>query len=201
MRTAVGRYPVALFDEDEMRNLIAAVAFAAEKHRNQRRKDPDASPYINHPIALIEVLANEANVEDETVLVAAVLHDILEDTDTSAEELANYFGQVVADIVCEVSDNKTLSKNERKQLQIEHASNSSRPAKLIKIADKICNLRDLAKTPPVGWSEERKQAYFDWAKAVVDQLRGVHPTLEQLFDDACRGRTDEPHRWDQRGGG
>ncbi|VVE19953.1 HD domain-containing protein [Pandoraea terrigena] len=184
-----------------MRNLIAAIAFAAEKHRNQRRKDPDASPYINHPIALIDVLANEAYVEDETVLVAAILHDILEDTDTSAEELANCFGQIVADIVCEVSDNKTLSKNERKQLQIEHASNSSRPAKLIKIADKICNLRDLANTPPVGWSEERTQAYFDWAKAVVDQLRGVHPTLERLFDNACRGRRGEPHRWDQRDAG
>ncbi|VVE48496.1 HD domain-containing protein [Pandoraea commovens] len=181
-----------------MRNLIAAIAFAAEKHRNQRRKDPDASPYVNHPIALIEVLANEANVEDETVLVAAILHDTLEDTDTSAEELANFFGQVVADIVCEVSDDKTLSKNERKQLQIQRASNSSRLAKLVKIADKICNLRDLTSAPPVGWSEERKQAYCDWAKAVVDQLRGVHPTLEQLFDEAYLTSNRERHRWNPR---
>jgi GTP diphosphokinase / guanosine-3',5'-bis(diphosphate) 3'-diphosphatase len=169
-----------------MNKMIAAIAFAAEKHRHQRRKDADASPYINHPIALANVLANEAGIEDETVLIAAVLHDTIEDTNTSAQELEQRFGQAVADIVREVTDDKSLPKAERKQLQIEHATNASRRAKLVKLADKICNLRDLASSPPADWSAERKEAYFHWAKAVADQLRGVHPTLERLFDEAYR---------------
>jgi len=166
-----------------MNKLVAAIAFAADKHRNQRRKDREASPYINHPIALANVLANEASVEDERVLLAAVLHDTIEDTETTAQELIRLFGSEVADIVMEVTDDKTLPKAERKRLQIEHAAHISRRAKLVKLADKICNLRDIAKSPPVGWSLERRQEYFDWAKAVVDQLRGVHPELERLFGE------------------
>ncbi|MGF6764823.1 guanosine-3',5'-bis(diphosphate) 3'-pyrophosphohydrolase [Paraburkholderia sp. GAS33] len=169
-----------------MHRIIQAIAFAAEKHRGQRRKDRDASPYINHPIALANVLANEAGIEDESVLVAAVLHDTIEDTDTSEEEMAQLFGQAVVDIVNEVTDDKSLPKAERKRLQIERASQASREAKLVKLADKICNLRDLAGSPPADWSFERKQEYLRWAKAVVDQIRGVHPTLERLFDEAYR---------------
>ncbi|KGC43897.1 HD domain-containing protein [Burkholderia pseudomallei] len=172
-----------------MNKLVAAIAFAADKHRNQRRKDHEASPYINHPIALANVLANEAGVEDERVLIAAVLHDTVEDTETTEQELLRLFGKEVADIVMEVTDDKTLPKAERKRLQVEHATHISRRAKLVKLADKICNLRDVAKSPPADWSLERKQEYFDWAKAVVDGLRGVHPGLETLFDEAyCVGK-------------
>ncbi|CAJ3334256.1 HD domain-containing protein [Burkholderia pseudomallei] len=167
-----------------MNKLVAAIAFAADKHRNQRRKDHEASPYINHPIALANVLANEAGVEDERVLLAAVLHDTIEDTETTEQELVRLFGKEVTGIVMEVTDDKALPKSERKRLQIEHAPHISRRAKLVKLADKICNLRDIAKSPPVGWSVERRQEYFDWAKAVVDQLRGTHPGLEQIFDEA-----------------
>lgn len=170
--------------EKLMNNLVAAIAFAADKHRNQRRKDHEASPYINHPIALANVLANEAGIEDERVLVAAVLHDTIEDTETTEQELMRLFGKEVADIVTEVTDDKALPKAERKRLQVEHAAHISRRAKLVKLADKICNLRDIAKSPPVDWSVERKREYFDWANAVVDQLRGVHPSLERLFDEA-----------------
>jgi guanosine-3',5'-bis(diphosphate) 3'-pyrophosphohydrolase len=169
-----------------MHKVIQAIAFAAEKHRGQRRKDRDASPYINHPIALANVLANEAGIEDESVLVAAVLHDTIEDTETSEEEMAHLFGRAVVDIVNEVTDDKSLPKAERKRLQIERASQAGREAKLVKLADKICNLRDLAGSPPADWSVERKQEYLRWAKAVVDQIRGVHPTLERLFDEAYR---------------
>ncbi|MGF6937116.1 guanosine-3',5'-bis(diphosphate) 3'-pyrophosphohydrolase [Paraburkholderia sp. UCT70] len=167
-----------------MNKLIRATAFAADKHRNQRRKDADASPYINHPVALADVLANEGNVDDETVLIAAILHDTVEDTDTSMEELLVQFGQQVADIVAEVTDDKTLPKAERKRLQVEHAPHISRGAKLVKLADKICNLRDIAACPPANWSVERKREYFAWAKAVVDGLRGVHPVLEAVFEKA-----------------
>jgi guanosine-3',5'-bis(diphosphate) 3'-pyrophosphohydrolase len=158
------------------------MAFAADKHRNQRRKDAEASPYINHPIALVNVLANEGGVQDVTVLCAAVLHDTIEDTETTAGELRALFGDQVAAVVLEVTDDKSLDKAQRKQLQIEHAAHCSPQAKLVKLADKICNLRDLLTSPPADWSAERKQAYFDWAAAVVAGLRGVHPGLEAVFD-------------------
>ncbi len=171
-----------------MKLLIKALAFAADKHRNQRRKDADASPYINHPIDLANVLTNEAGIEDERVLMAAVLHDTIEDTETTEQELAKLFGQEVAAIVLEVTDDKSLAKAERKRLQVEHASAISRRAKLVKLADKICNLRDIVGSPPADWPVERKQEYFDWAKAVIDGMRGVHPELERVFDEVYRER-------------
>src|SRR5664279_3764659 len=169
-----------------MNLLLSAIAFAAHKHRDQRRKDLVASPYINHPIGLANLLANEAGIEDERVLIAAILHDTIEDTETTEQELIREFGKEVADIVMEVTDDKTLSKADRKRLQIEHAGTVSRRAKLVKLADKICNLRDIASSPPSDWSEARKHEYFGWAKAVVDGLRGVHPELEHLFDEAYK---------------
>ena len=161
---------------------IRAVAFAAEKHRNQRRKDADASPYINHPIALANVLANEGGVVDATVLCAAVLHDTIEDTETTADELKQLFGDKVTSIVLEVTDDKALAKEVRKEEQVRHAPHISTEAKLVKLADKICNLRDILASPPADWSAERKQAYFEWAARVVAGLRGVHPGLEAVFD-------------------
>jgi guanosine-3',5'-bis(diphosphate) 3'-pyrophosphohydrolase len=168
--------------------LVRALAFAAAKHRDQRRKDFQASPYINHPIALARILAEEGGVTDTPILCAALLHDTLEDTNTSAGELAAEFGPVVAGVVAEVTDDKTLSKSQRKSLQIEHAAHISRRAKLVKLADKIDNLRDVASAPPAGWTLARKQEYFDWAKAVIEELRGAHARLEAVFDEAYRQR-------------
>lgn len=170
---------------------LLALAFAAHKHRDQRRKDAAASPYINHPIALANVLSNEGGIDDERVLVAAVLHDTIEDTETTEQELIREFGQEVASIVMEVTDDKSLPKAERKRLQIEHAASISRRAKLVKLADKICNLRDVTHSPPADWPLLRRQEYFDWAKAVVDGLRGVHPALEHVFDQAYAARPTE----------
>jgi guanosine-3',5'-bis(diphosphate) 3'-pyrophosphohydrolase len=167
-----------------MQLFVDAVAFAADKHRAQRRKDAEASPYINHPIALAHVLAFEASVNDERVLVAAILHDTIEDTKTTFEELKERFGLSIAKIVAEVTDDKSLPKQKRKRLQIEHAPHLSRRAKLVKLADKICNLRDVATSPPIDWPMRRRRKYFDWAKQVVDGLRGAHPRLETLFDEA-----------------
>jgi guanosine-3',5'-bis(diphosphate) 3'-pyrophosphohydrolase len=162
--------------------LISALSFAAYKHRNQRRKDVEASPYINHPIALAHVLSVEGNVGDQDVLIAAILHDTLEDTKTTVAELRREFGKKIVGIVMEVTDNKKLHKSIRKRLQIEHAPKLSKPAKLVKLADKICNLRDVVSNPPTKWRLKRRRKYFDWAKSVVDGLRGVHPKLERLFD-------------------
>jgi guanosine-3',5'-bis(diphosphate) 3'-pyrophosphohydrolase len=172
----------------ELARLLKALAFAAHKHRDQRRKDPDASPYINHPIALADVLVNEGGVTDVEVLCAALLHDTVEDTATTPEELAGAFGERVARIVAEVTDDKTLPKAERKRLQVAHAGELSQEAKLVKLADKICNLRDVAERAPPSWDLARRREYFDWAKRVVDGLRGTHPQLEAAFDAAYRMR-------------
>jgi guanosine-3',5'-bis(diphosphate) 3'-pyrophosphohydrolase len=171
-------------DGEALRCILRALAFAAHKHRDQRRKDTAASPYINHPIALASVLCNEAQVTDVAVICGALLHDTLEDTDTTPAELESTFGAAIRDIVLEVSDDKTLTKSQRKQLQIDHAPDLSDEAKLVKLADKICNLRDVADHPPANWDLARRREYFDWAKRVVDRLRGVHPRLEAIFDEA-----------------
>jgi guanosine-3',5'-bis(diphosphate) 3'-pyrophosphohydrolase len=168
--------------------LLKALAFAAHTHRDQRRKDAGASPYINHPIALADVLVNEGGVSDIEVLCAALLHDTLEDTDTRQEELVNAFGSRVARVVAEVTDDKSLSSPERKRLQIEHAPKLSPEAKLVKLADKICNLRDIVERPPAKWDVQRRREYFDWAKRVVSGVRGVHPRLEAAFDEAFSKR-------------
>jgi len=172
----------------ELALLLKALAFAAHKHRDQRRKDAEASPYINHPIALADVLVNEGGITDVEVLCAALLHDTVEDTATTHEELLNAFGSRVARIVAEVTDDKALAKAERKRLQIEHAPGLSAEAKLVKLADKICNLRDVAERPPAKWDLERRREYFDWAKRVVAGVRGVQPRLEAAFDAAYARR-------------
>ena len=168
--------------------LLKALAFAAHKHRDQRRKDAEASPYINHPIALADVLVNEGGVTDTEVLSAALLHDTVEDTDTTPDELERVFGPRIARIVAEVTDDKNLPKAERKRLQVEHAATISPEAKLVKLADKICNLRDVVERPPASWDLARRTEYFDWAKSVVDRLRGAHPRLEKAFDAAYAKR-------------
>jgi GTP diphosphokinase / guanosine-3',5'-bis(diphosphate) 3'-diphosphatase len=161
---------------------VAAADFAARKHRRQRRKDEDASPSINHTLAVANLLAAEAGIRDAITLCAAVLHDTIEDTHTTATELEQNFGTQISHIVLELTDDKSLPKHVRKQLQIEHAPHLSRHAKSIRLADKICNLRDDVTSPPVGWSIHRCREYFEWASKVVNGVRGTHPTLESLFD-------------------
>ncbi|MFO1188844.1 MAG: HD domain-containing protein [Alphaproteobacteria bacterium] len=155
---------------DMFADFVRALAFASRKHSQQRRKDAAASPYINHPIALVSILAVEAGITDRDTLCAALLHDTIEDTGTSVEELVEAFGGTVASLVQEVTDDKRLPKAERKLRQIEHATHLSPKARLVKLADKIANLRDAADNPPANWSLARRQEYFDWAKQVVDQI-------------------------------
>ncbi len=162
--------------------LLQALVFAADKHRHQRRKGAEASPYVNHVIAVAAVLAGEASVVDEILLISAVLHDTIEDTKTTFEELANVFGGPVATLVKEVTDDKSLDKALRKRLQIENASTLSAEAKQLKIADKICNIRDITVYPPADWSLERRRDYLIWAEQVVAGCRGINRQLEKAFD-------------------
>jgi GTP diphosphokinase / guanosine-3',5'-bis(diphosphate) 3'-diphosphatase len=173
---------------DELGLVLRAAQFAAHKHKDQRRKDTRATPYINHPIALAEVLHTDGGVQDPIVIAAALLHDTIEDTETSYDELRGAFGEEVADCVVEVTDVKFLGKEARKRLQVAKAARASARAQQVKLADKICNLRDILASPPAGWSLSRRQKYFDWAKEVVDNARGVNPKLERMFDRLYRQR-------------
>lgn len=168
----------------DLGRLFRALVFAADKHQTQRRKNAAASPYINHPIAVASVLATEVAVVDEVTILAAVLHDTIEDTETTPEELGRLFGADVLAVVAEVTDDKTFPKEVRKQLQIAHAAGASPKAKLLKIADKICNVRDVTSDPPADWSTERRREYLDWSERVVAGCRGVDATLDAVFDAA-----------------
>ncbi|RMF23870.1 MAG: bifunctional (p)ppGpp synthetase/guanosine-3',5'-bis(diphosphate) 3'-pyrophosphohydrolase, partial [Deltaproteobacteria bacterium] len=162
---------------------------SARKHRMQRRKGADALPYINHPIEVADLLANTGKIDDPAALVAAVLHDTIEDTETSAEELERLFGSEVRRLVECVSDDKSLPKAERKRLQIEHAPELPLGAKWIKLADLTCNVRDIAADPPADWPVERRRQYLAWAEQVASGCRGSNAELERAFDEAlAQGR-------------
>lgn len=166
--------------------LLQALDFAAQMHRNQRRKGADASPYINHPIQVAELLATVGGIDDAATLMAAILHDTIEDTTATREQLESRFGKEVTGLVLELTDDKLIKSDRRKMLQVEHAARLSDRAKAIKIADKTCNVRDIGSKPPPDWSVERRLAYFDWAEQVVAGCRGVNPALEASFDDSVR---------------
>lgn len=173
-------------DQTIAAQLLEALDFSAEKHRNQRRKDQDASPYINHPIKVAKTLANFGGVDDQVTLIAAILHDTIEDTGTNPDEIERKFGKEIRILVEEVTDNKSLPSAERKRHQIKHAPHISDRAKMIKIADKICNIQDIMENPPSDWSVERKQEYLEWSAEVVEGCRGCNPPLEHYFDEILR---------------
>jgi GTP diphosphokinase / guanosine-3',5'-bis(diphosphate) 3'-diphosphatase len=161
--------------------VVRALSFAAEKHRNQRRKSVEETPYIEHPITVMRILW-DGGVRDPVVLAAALLHDTLEDTDATSADLEQRFGQQVADVVQHCTDDKGLPKAERKRLTIVHAATAPARAQLVKLGDRIANCQDLAGAPPAGWSEARAGQYLDWSRQVVDAMRGVHAGLEARFD-------------------
>ncbi|XP_060115921.1 guanosine-3',5'-bis(diphosphate) 3'-pyrophosphohydrolase MESH1 [Heteronotia binoei] len=172
----------------EAARLLEAADFAARKHKEQRRKDPEGTPYINHPIGVACILAQEGGVTDVAVLQAALLHDTLEDTDTSPAELEERFGAEVRRLVQEVTDDKALPKAQRKRLQVQRAASKSPSARLVALADKLHNLRDLQRCTPAGWSEERVQEYFLWALEVVKGLRGTNAVLEEKLQQLFQAR-------------
>ncbi len=167
---------------NDLTKLLTAVDFAAKKHRSQKRKGSEEIPYINHPVEVASQISNIGDFHDIKVLCAAILHDTVEDTDATAEEIVEIFGADVCKMVLEVTDDKSLPKAERKLLQIEHSPHLSDGAKHIKLSDKICNIRDVTNDPPAFWSLERREDYLNWAEKVVAGVRGVNENLEGLFD-------------------
>jgi GTP diphosphokinase / guanosine-3',5'-bis(diphosphate) 3'-diphosphatase len=163
--------------------ILHAANFAARKHKGQQRKGADKAPYINHLLEVAEILSDTCGDDDLVLLLAALLHDTVEDAGVAREQLAAEFGNEVAEVVLEVTDDKSLPKAERKRLQVVHAPHKSARAKLLKIADKISNLRDLQNSPPPDWPVERRVEYFEWARAVVEGCRGGNPRLDALFDE------------------
>ncbi len=167
-------------------DLTRALDFAARKHRDQRRKGAAAEPYLNHLTEVARLVAEATEGKDTPLVIAALLHDTIEDTRTTRDELEREFSPEVAALVSEVTDDKNLPKAERKRLQIANAPHKSERAKLIKIADKISSLRSIVVSPPVDWDSHRQREYFEWAAKVVEGLRGVNPSLEAEFDAAHR---------------
>ncbi len=177
--------------ENEFGIFMKALRFAAQKHRDQRRKGGTRPPYINHPIDVAEILWRVGGVRDMDTLVAALLHDTVEDTGTSPDEIRLEFGEAVRSMVMEVTDDKSLPKAERKRLQVVNASHKSPGAKQIKLADKISNVFEIGNDPPDDWSLERRQEYLDWTEQVVQGLRGQNPALEARYDQVlAEGRNN-----------
>ena len=170
----------------ETTQLLRALEFAARKHRDQRRKGSHQAPYINHPIEVATLVATVGGCDDVAVLQAAILHDTVEDTDATPEEIEREFGRDVRELVLEMTDDMSLPSPQRKRKQVEKAASLSSRAKLIKIADKIANVGDIARHPPPDWSAERRKNYFNWTALVVDQVRGTNAALEGSYDEVLR---------------
>lgn len=167
---------------EEVQRILAAAQFAAQCHTTQKRKGEAGEPYINHLIEVAELVACSSDVLDTNLVIAAFLHDTVEDTGVTPEEIERRFGSDVASLVMEVTDDKSLPKETRKALQVKNAHKKSPRAQTLKLADKISNLRSLLSSPPANWSQERKRQYFDWARDVISGLTAPNPSLKAEFD-------------------
>jgi (p)ppGpp synthase/HD superfamily hydrolase len=165
-----------------VQRILSAARFAAAKHAQQKRKGAGGEPYVNHLIEVADLIAASNDELDTELVMAGFLHDTVEDTGVSLTELTERFGHDVAELVAEVTDDKSLPDKTRKRLQVETAPHKSQRAQTLKLADKLSNLRAILTSPPVGWSLERKREYFQWAKAVVDGLAAPNPRLKSEFD-------------------
>uniref|UniRef100_A0A8R1XYA5 Guanosine-3',5'-bis(diphosphate) 3'-pyrophosphohydrolase MESH1 n=1 Tax=Onchocerca volvulus TaxID=6282 RepID=A0A8R1XYA5_ONCVO len=163
--------------------IIKAVDLAARRHRKQRRKDATQTPYVNHPIGVAYILTNEGQITDTATVIAAILHDTVEDTKTTDEEIRRMFGDEIADIVKECTVVKSIKREIRMKSQLEKASKLSRKAKLVQLADKLYNIRDIERCTPCGWTKQHVAEYISFAKDLLSNIRGTHDYLETALDD------------------
>lgn len=176
METGEQDLPTAVFE---------ALLFAGHVHNGQRRKDAPGSPHLKHLVQVAGLLVR-AGVRDPDVLRAAVLHDVLRDTDVEVAELQERFGERVSEIVLELSEDARLSRLDRREYMPRRVTEFGEPAKLIKLAEKISNLLDLAEHAPIGWSRQRRRNYFSWADGVTRPLRDINPELDAMLDQALQ---------------
>ncbi len=169
----------------DLLRLTKALTFAAEAHRNQRRKGAAQEPYVNHLIEVLDLLVQTTSNADMDMLIAALLHDVVEATATTYEDVAASFGERVAEIVRENSDDMSLPKGERRRTRIAAMAHKSRAARIVKIADVISNLRAIAVSPPAGWSAGRKLGYLEGCRQLVDAARGTETSIERIFDETA----------------
>lgn len=167
----------------QLGKILEAAIFAARKHQGQIRKDQQGSPYITHPLSVAKIILEVGGIDDLQTLIAAILHDTIEDTETTKADVGNNFGEDVLSIVLEVTDDKSLEKIERKRLQVVHAAELSRPAKIIKLGDKLINCQDILNSPPKDWTLKRRRIYIQWGADVVNRLSGTNIPLEDAFDE------------------
>lgn len=187
----------------DLRRLTKALSFAAEAHRNQRRKGAAQEPFINHLIEVLALVVYTTSDVDMETLIAALLHDVVEDTPTDYEDVATNFGERVAEIVRENSDDMSLPKAERRRARIAAMARKSREARIVKMADVISNLRAIAVSPPAGWSADRKLGYLEGCRQLVNAARGTEASIERIFDETAADveraiRDDAPFHIDGR---
>lgn len=168
---------------EEVKQLCTGVEFAAEKHKLQTRKNPEKTPYISHPIGVTNHLMIIGEVRDSSILLGSLLHDTVEDTQTTFEEIENKFGSQVAGYVRELTDDKSLAKEARKRAQVIHAAHKSPGAAQIKLADKLYNLNDLLNNAPADWTQTRIDHYYEWVQSVVDRLPQANDKLLIAVED------------------
>jgi GTP diphosphokinase / guanosine-3',5'-bis(diphosphate) 3'-diphosphatase len=174
----------------DLHAVLEAAHFAAQKHANQKRKGAAGEPYINHLLEVAQLVSAAIPEPDTNLVIAALLHDTVEDAGVTEQDLAQRFGSDVADLVMEVTDDKSLPKAERKRLQIESAPKKSVRAQVIKLADKISNMRSILVSPPAHWDEKRKKQYFEWSRKVIAGLSSPNSVLQAEFDKTYK-RFDE----------
>ena len=165
----------------DISRITRALEFACRKHVHQRRKGEHGEPYVNHLAEVAHLVAEATGGNDANLVIAALLHDCVEDQNVTRDEIAAVFGDDVACIVMEVTDDKQIPKHLRKLAQVEHAARISARARVLKIADKTANLRSIQHSPP-AWPASRKRRYFAWAQAVVAGARGINPAIDAAFD-------------------
>jgi guanosine-3',5'-bis(diphosphate) 3'-pyrophosphohydrolase len=172
-----------ILNDDSLKQIFDALQFSADKHRKLKRKNKHATPYINHPIDVARILVTVGGVNDTDIICAALLHDTIEDTQTTEKEIEDIFGTKVKDYVVELTDNMELSADRRKEMQAKSFPHKSTGAKLIKLCDKISNVSDVIHDPPVFWTHSRRLRYLDSAEQLLDAIRGTNENLERKLDE------------------
>jgi len=169
-------------NEKDAEAVLGAAIFATEKHKSQVRSNEKKTPYIIHPIEVADLVMKIGHVYDKDVLITALLHDVMDDTQTTYEQITSLYGTKVSSYLEEMTSKQGLSLKEQKKQQIMQAFRQNPSVAIIKLSDKLSNLKTLATSPPPSWSRDRIDQYFQWAQTVIENL----PESNQLLKKAVK---------------